>query len=113
MTRVRLVAAIAVLGALGVGCSPKPTEFESSAERLLEEELAGDPGGTWTVTCAEPVDIEVDTTFSCTATDDQEQRTYTVRITSRSKYVVTADGEPTTTPVAAPTTVAAAPTSVG
>ena len=97
---------------LVAGCTPKASEFDKSAERLLEDELAKDPGGTWTVDCAAPGDIDVDTIFSCTATDGTEQRTFTGRITSRSKYVLTADapagGTTTTAPPAdtTPTTVA-------
>jgi hypothetical protein len=92
MTRrwVRLAVA-ATLGTLLVGCSPQASDFEKNAEELLEEQLAADPGGTWTATCSEPVDVAVDTTFSCRATDGEQERSFTGRITSRSNYVLTAD----------------------
>lgn len=112
MNRQRFAALVAAATVL-VACSPEPSEFGRSAERLLEEELAADPGGTWTVTCTEPLDAEVDTSFTCTANDGTTQRTFTGRISSRSKFVVTADAAAAPIDPAVTTTVAAPPTSAG
>ena len=111
MNRRHVLPAV-VLGVGLLGCTPKATEFGTSAERLLEDQLSADPGGTWTAACVEPAAVEIDTTFTCTATNGEEQRTFTGRITSRSKYVLTADSvpngasAPTTAPSTASTTIA-------
>ncbi len=85
---------IAVLTLLGA-CSPEPLDFRSDAENLLEDELATDPGGAWTATCAEPTSVEIDATFACTVTDaDGVVRNFTAVITSRSKYTIAEDPAP-------------------
>jgi len=101
-----IATAALVVGLAGLaGCSVKADEFVSDAQKLLAEQLGGDPGGTWAVTCRAPVDTKAGTTFACTAVSADEQRTFTGRIMSRAKYVLTQDGPATPLQAATPTTV--------
>lgn len=86
----RSPAAAVLLVLVAAACAPEVTDFASDTERLLEDELSNDPGGTWTATCEAPPLTEVDTTYTCTVTDDDGVvRTFVATITGRATYTVT------------------------
>ncbi len=93
--RGRMVGTIVIVGAGALtiaGCFTSTADYRRDAETFIVEDtgIAESLGARMiSATCDEPVDQEVDTTFSCEATDENGGTVaFEVTITESNRFVV-------------------------
>jgi hypothetical protein len=100
---------------VAAGCGLGKANFKDSAEEVIEDDdrmAENFAGQTFDdAVCEEPPNDDVDTEFTCTATDATgAPATFVVRITSEDEFLVTAPQMSPAAPTTAPSTAPAAPT---
>jgi hypothetical protein len=96
LTRRRFGASLALLAVGLSGCFTTAADFRDDAETFIAEDdelrealFPGSETGFAAVTCDDPADQDVGTTFPCTATDDNgEVWEFEIVITGSSEYDV-------------------------